>query len=122
MTRMTPTARSLQYLRKLGYLAYVVEKWNPHARIRQDFGGFADVLAFGVDAVGVLAVQCTSTDHAANRFAKVIAVPAVRTWLRAGNAVEIWGWSLKGKSGERKRYTLDRRPIVLADLKGDTAA
>jgi len=35
---MTPTARSLQHLKSLGYAAKIVEKWNPFAKIRQDFG------------------------------------------------------------------------------------
>jgi hypothetical protein len=33
---MSPTARSLQHLKALGYHAKIVEKWNPFAKIRQD--------------------------------------------------------------------------------------
>ena len=33
---MTPTARTLHHLRKLGYRAAIVEKWNPFAKVRQD--------------------------------------------------------------------------------------
>jgi hypothetical protein len=37
---MSPTQRSLAHLRRLGYQARVVERWNPFARVRQDlFGG-----------------------------------------------------------------------------------
>ncbi|MHB1530468.1 MAG: hypothetical protein ACYCXT_13820 [Acidiferrobacteraceae bacterium] len=55
----SPTQRTLRHLRKAGYpLVQVVEKWNPHAGVRQDLFGIIDVLAVGPG--GVLAVQCTS--------------------------------------------------------------
>jgi hypothetical protein len=59
----SPTQRTLKYLRELGYLVAVVEKWNPHARIRQDLYGFIDVLAVKRDET--LAVQCCSGGRAA---------------------------------------------------------
>ena len=37
---MSPTARSLAWLRDGGWTAGVVERWNPGARVRQDFLGF----------------------------------------------------------------------------------
>lgn len=44
-TKTSPTARTLRLLRGMGYQAFVVERWNPHVKRRQDFGGFADILA-----------------------------------------------------------------------------
>lgn len=41
---MSPTRRTLKHLRALGYpLVQVVEPWNPHAPVRQDFDGYLDV-------------------------------------------------------------------------------
>ena len=40
----SPTARSLELLRELGYTAKVVEHWNQYAKIRQDLFG-VDILA-----------------------------------------------------------------------------
>jgi hypothetical protein len=40
---MTPTARTLAFLRRAGYLAAVVESWLPHTFRRRDLFGFADV-------------------------------------------------------------------------------
>ena len=41
----TPTARTLAAMRREGWTVQVVERWNPHARIRQDLFGWADLLA-----------------------------------------------------------------------------
>ena len=60
---LTPTQRTLAYLREQGYLCAIVEKWNPHVKIRQDLFGFIDILAIKKDET--LAVQCTSTGVAA---------------------------------------------------------
>ena len=37
MAKLSPTQRSLEYLREQGYHVEIVEKWNHWARIRQDF-------------------------------------------------------------------------------------
>ena len=57
---MTPTQRSLAYLREQGYTVAIVERWNPFARIRQDLFGFVDLLA--IRKGETLAVQTTSTN------------------------------------------------------------
>src|SRR5512145_3126336 len=62
-SKTRPTKRSLEYLRGQGHLVAVVEKWNPHARVRQDLFGFIDVLAIRRDET--LAVQCCSGGRAA---------------------------------------------------------
>lgn len=87
---MTPTERTLRHLRSLGYLPAVVERWNPHARIRQDLWGWCDVLA--VREGEVLAVQCTSHGVAA-RVRKVLASATIAPVLAAGVRVEVHGWT-----------------------------
>ena len=42
----SPTVRTLRWLRKLGWSACVVEKYNHFARVRQDAFQFGDILAF----------------------------------------------------------------------------
>ena len=67
--KKSPTQRSLAHMREQGYLCAVVERWNPHAHIRQDLYGFVDVLCVkGEDIVGV---QSTSGDNVASRVAKI---------------------------------------------------
>jgi hypothetical protein len=50
---MSPTARSLQHLKALGYHAKVVEKWNPFAKIRQG-GGWITLVNRPTDRHAVL--------------------------------------------------------------------
>lgn len=68
-TGTSPTQRTLKHMRDAGYLCAIVERWNMHAKIRQDLYGFIDVLCVkGEDIVGV---QSTSGDHVAERVTKI---------------------------------------------------
>jgi hypothetical protein len=113
MGKTTPAQRSLAWLRAEGYTAVVCERWNPHARVRQDLFGFADLMAVRADVPGVLAVQTTTTAHQADRLAKALALPALKVFLEAGNRLEIHGW-LKRKT--TRRWELTRRAASLDDL------
>jgi len=93
---MTPTARTLAELRKDGYLAAVVEKWNPHAKIRQDLFGCVDVL--GIREGETIAVQATSGSNVASRIKKMTDTEALHTMRKAGWTIQVWGWR-KGSHG-----------------------
>lgn len=93
---MTPTQRSLAHLREAGYLAAVVERWNAHARIRQDLFGVIDILA--VRDGETLAVQTTSGSNVAARVAKIGESDAVPHLRRAGWRILVHGWR-KGANG-----------------------
>ena len=106
---MTPTARSLIHLRATGAVAAVVEKWNPHAKIRQDFLGFGDILAVEPARVGVTAVQACITKDMQKRLRKILSEPVrprVGLWLAAGNRLYIWGWAKRGKRGQPKLWKM----------------
>lgn len=106
---MSPTARSLAYLKALGYRARVVEKWNPFAKVRQDlFGG--DLLALKPDEP-VLIVQATSGANHAARREKLQAEGFIDLWKTAGARLEIWSWSKQGARGQRKKWTLRREAL-----------
>lgn len=86
----SPTQRTLAYLRERGYQPAVVEKWNAHARIRQDLFGIIDVVAVGhCVTLGVQA--CNVTDVAA-RVAKIREADAFRNLLDAGWVLMVMGW------------------------------
>jgi len=93
---MTPTERSLKYLREKGYLCAIVEKWNPHARIRQDLWGWCDILAIKKDEV--LAVQVTSTG-VSSRIKKIQESETVGRVREAGIRIEVHGHR-KNSKGE----------------------
>ena len=80
---MSPTVRSLQHLKALGYQAKVVEKWNPWAKIRQDLFG-VDLLALKA-CEPVLVVQVISRAKAAARQLKLerVGFADLRKWRGA---------------------------------------
>lgn len=106
----SPTARSLAHLRDKGYVAEVVEKWNPYARIRIDLGGFADILAWGNGEI--VAVQTTSASNVSAREKKILASEKAHEWVKAGGIISLHGWGLKGPRGKRKTWTLSEKILV----------
>ena len=101
---MTPTARTLQRLRKLGFTAGVVERFNHHTKTRHDLFGCIDVVAISVEG-GTLGVQATSGSNLASRVTKSLWVPELCVWLAAGNRFECWGWrKLQPKGTKRVRW------------------
>jgi hypothetical protein len=108
---MSPTARTLAYLRRLGYAATVVERWLPRVRRRRDAFG-ADVLAAHPGDGVVLLVQATTDAHVAARLDKARQLPEVAAWLNAGGQWECWGWSCRAGRWRVRRVAL--RPADLA--------
>lgn len=97
---MSPTARTLAELRKRGYMAAVVERWNPHAHIRQDLFGIVDVL--GIKEGETVAVQATSGSNVASRLTKIAEHESTPIIRRAGWKFFVHGWR-KAANG---RWTL----------------
>jgi hypothetical protein len=93
---VTPTQRSLAKLRADGYLVAVVEKWNPHAKIRQDLFGIIDLLA--IRDGETLGVQTTSGSNVAARVAKIADCSHVGALRAAGWRLLVHGWR-KGANG-----------------------
>lgn len=97
---MTPTSRTLAMLRADGWLVEVVERWNPHARVRHDLFNVADILA--VRGRETLAVQVTAGSGVSARVRKLNASTALPLLAAAGWRVEVHGWRrVKVKRGGR---------------------
>ena len=94
MSATSPVQRTLKLLRKRGYMAAVVERWNAFARIRQDLFGVIDVLAVGNGQT--VAVQTTSSSNVASRVAKLSASEALPEMRRAGWRVLVHGCASRG--------------------------
>lgn len=104
---MTPTARSMKWLRDRGWeVGRVEQPWNPHRRRTLDLFGFADLIAFR--GVETLLVQVTSADNVSSRVNKVGASDIARAWQTGGRLIEVHGWALRGAAGKRKRWTVRR--------------
>ena len=103
---MSPTQRTLAYLRSQGYTAAVTEHWNPHAKIRQDLFGFIDIIALGKGPI--IAVQCTSGANHSARVTKIVSDPKVSScamlWLKSCNSIAVISWSKKGARGRLKKW------------------
>ena len=96
---MSPTQLSLKLLRARGYRAEVVERWNGHAKIRQDLFGVVDILAVKAGEP-IKAVQTTTATNLRARVEKAAGFPAL--WRACGGAFEFHGWAKQGPRGKRK--------------------
>ena len=112
----SPTQRSKAYAESLGYQVAIVERWNPWAKVRQDLYGFIDLLCLK-EGCCLIAIQATSTGNMNSRIAKIKTLPASWKWITSGNRLEVWGWALRGKKGQRKKYELKRQILTGLDLK-----
>ena len=89
---MSPTAKSLAYLRKQGFLCAVVESWIPRCNLRRDLFGFADILAVNSVNKKFLLVQTTSLGNVSARLKKARGRHELLIWLRAGGRFAVHGW------------------------------
>ena len=100
---MTPTQRTLKYLRDVGYLADVIERWIPIPKIpgggkRKDFLGFADILAF--NSLQTLLVQSCGSNYS-EHVKKIKSSEFLPQWLESKNRrFLLLGWrKVKKKRG-----------------------
>lgn len=106
---MSPTQRSLKYLRDLQWTVEVVEKYNFFSKTRKDLFGFGDLLALrDTDADGIylddgpeiLIVQTTTKNNMKARINKITDSPHIALVRKCGILVHVHGWyKLRGKWG-----------------------
>lgn len=110
---MTPTQRALKLCKEQGWTAGIVEKWNPHAKIRQDLFGCIDLIVAD-EGEGILGVQVTSGSNVPARMAKAKEEPRLLKWLASGGRFEVWGFrklakrKADGKKSKVKEFVLRR--------------
>ena len=112
---MSPTARSLAYLRDLGYVADVVERRIPRVNILKDLFGFADIVAIRAN---IVAVQTTSASNRAARRAKIQASPLARQWLLAGGEIQLHAWDAP-RPPRRRTWKVTVETITLEQFEGE---
>lgn len=116
----SPTSRTLAALRKDGWTAGVVEKWNAHMMIRQDYLGCIDIIA--VRGAETLAIQACSVGDQTKRMAKAAATPGAAAWLAGGSRrFEVWGWGkrLVKRGGKAVRWHATVRPVEVMEIGSD---
>jgi len=111
---MSPTQRTLEECKRLGWLAGVVERWQQQSRRRIDLFGFVDVVAIEnpnyVNPPRFIAIQATSGSNVAARVRKINEEcrEAADAWRAAGGVIEVWGWARHKKAVDRKFWRVRR--------------
>jgi hypothetical protein len=118
----SPTSRSLDLLRKEGFVPAVVERWNTFAGppdkkckecgknqvgVRQDLFGFADIIAINPQSKVVVLVQTTSGSNMSARRRKMAGIGEVLLCMTVGFKIEIHGWSKRANG----RYEVNRETL-----------
>lgn len=101
---MSPTQRTLKWLKDRGVTAAITERWNPHARIRQDLFGFIDLLA--LEAGEIVGIQVTSGGNISARMHKISNETRAIKWLQSGGKIVVHGWAKRTKGGRTVGYAL----------------
>jgi hypothetical protein len=119
MAGLSPTQRTLKYLKDEGYRCGIVERWIQAIRKRQDLFNIIDIIALDPDK-GVIGVQSTGQDFAGH-YRKLTEEKAAETrmWLETpGTSLMLIGWrKLKLKrGGKAMRWTPRIQEITLEDL------
>lgn len=114
---MSPTQRSLAKLRKSDWLCASVERWNPHAKIRQDLFGFIDIVAVKDNIV--IGIQACVGNDTTKRIRKIVQASAAKIWLNPPNRlICVHGWRKIGPRGKRKLWDCRETYVTLNDLYG----
>jgi hypothetical protein len=119
MAGISPTQRTLKYLREQGRIVGSVEKFNPYAGkfgVRQDLFGFIDLIS--IDPVlGIVAVQSFGSAYSEHcRKLQEERNEEMFEWLKHAK-LEMIGWrKLKLKrGGKAERWTPRIADVVLDD-------
>lgn len=99
----SPTRRTLELVRKLGYQVDVVERYNSFVKRRFDFVGCIDLIAFSLD--DTVGIQATSSSNRVSRLEKLLSNENAKLWASAPHRklwLVTWG---KRKKGNRSLWT-----------------
>lgn len=99
---MTPTQRTLSFLRAQGFHSDVVERWLPRINKRRDLFHIIDIIALNGDKT--IGVQSTGQDFAAH-VAKLASEPGTIHWLSSPyRALLLFGWRKVKKGATVAKY------------------
>ena len=115
---MSPTQRTLGWLKKNEIPAGIVERWIGPAKRRVDLFGFIDLVAIYPDSI--VGIQVTSGSHHADHKRKILDSPQAPMWLHQGR-IELWSWSKKKvkRAGKAVRWIPRIENITLESFERD---
>lgn len=90
----SPSAMTIEHLRRNGYRAQSVEKWIPQAKRKMDLFGFIDIVALDPLTGKIVGIQATSGSNVSSRVEKILGErrQEAADWLRCGGLIQVWGW------------------------------
>ena len=121
MSGISPTQRTLAYLREEGYHADVVERFIRNPKVpgggfRRDYMHFGDILAFSNNST-VMVQSCGQSFS--SHLKDLLANPHVPLWLAGPRKLILIGWrKLVKKRGSKQRVWTPRiREITIKDFR-----
>ena len=114
---MTPTQRTMRWLRDGGHTVGIVERWvgRPGTGARVDLFNFIDMIAIGPDGiVGVQSCGQAFSEHAQ----KILEAEHLEEWLTRGGKLWLIGWRQvkRSKGGKAMKWEPRVREFTLDDL------
>ena len=109
MAKISPTSRTLNYIKDQGWIADTVERWvknpkHPAGGFRKDFLNCIDIIALSsCDIIGFQSCGQAFAEH----DRKILAEPLALKWLEAGGRLILIGWRkiLKKRGGKQKVWS-----------------
>lgn len=111
----SPSARTIQELRDIGYHAQSVEQTIPRTFIKRDLFGCIDIIAVHPDHKSIVGIQATSATNHSDRKKKALAEPRLLAWLAAGGRFVIYSW----RQAANGKWVARIEDIELLDLQPD---
>ena len=100
---MSPTGRTLKWLREHQIEAQVVERRIPRGFTTIDLFGSIDIIAL---PNRILGIQATSGANHAARESKAAINPKIARWITCGGGFEVWSWRKNAKGRWQRRVTV----------------
>jgi len=117
---ISPTSRTLEYLRSQGYEAGTVERWirnpkHPAGGFRKDLLGFIDIIALTEN--GITGIQSCGQAFA-EHDRKIKEEPMALKWLEKGGHIMLIGWRkiLKNRGGKLRVWSPRIKEYTLEDF------
>lgn len=92
--KISPTQLTMAWMKRRGFVAQIVERWNPFAKVRQDLFQVIDIVAVN-ERGDLIGIQVTTRGNMSSRENKVYASVGAKYWATC-NYIEVHGWQKVG--------------------------
>lgn len=122
-TKISPTQLTMAWMKRQGFIAQIVERWNPFAKVRQDLFQVIDIVAVNEQG-DLLGIQVTTRANISSRRAKVRESLGAKYWA-THNQIQVHGWQKSGPRWTVKvcemEYDKYKAMWVEKEFEGDTS-